>query len=123
MWCRNKGKIKDLGGQAFIPFKKNTSGKSSDNHRSYFKSAFKFFKENKEEYMNRYHKRSNIESCFSMIKRKFGNNVKCRNEISQDNEILGKVLVHNICVLCQELFLNKISLDFNFHAKKYVARN
>ena len=32
--------IKDLGGQAFIPFKKNTSGKCSDNSRSYFKTAF-----------------------------------------------------------------------------------
>jgi len=115
--------IKELGGQAYIPFKKNTSGKCSDNSRSYFKSAFKFFKANREQYLEHYHKRSNIESSFSMIKRRFGNNVKCKKEISQDNEILGKVLAHNICVLCQELFLNNIDLDFNFHAKTYVARN
>lgn len=115
--------IKDLGGQAYIPFKKNTSGKSSDNNRSYFKSAFKFFKENREQYLQHYHKRSNIESCFSMIKRKFGNNVQCKKEISQDNEILGKVLAHNICVLVQEIFLNNINTDFNFHAKHYNARD
>ncbi|MGA2130459.1 MAG: transposase [Candidatus Pacearchaeota archaeon] len=115
--------IKELGGQAFIPFKKNTSGNSSDNERSYFRSAFRFFKQNKESYMKHYHKRSNIESAFSMIKRRFGNNVKCKKETSQDNEILAKVLAHNLCVLAQELFLNNISLDFNFHTKRYIARN
>lgn len=53
-----------------------------------------------------------IEVCFSMIKRKFGNNVKCKKETSQDNEILAKVLVHNLCVLIGEMFLNKIDIDF-----------
>jgi len=115
--------IKDLGGQAYIPFKKNTSGKSSDRDRSYFRNAFRFFRENKESYLNHYHKRSDIESAFSMIKRRFGNNVRCKKESSQDNEIYSKVLAHNICVLVQELFLNNVNLDFNFHAKTYVARN
>ena len=73
--------------------------------------------------MDRYHKRSNIESTFSMIKRRFGNNVKCKKETSQDNEILAKVLAHNICVLVQEIFLNKIDVDFNRISKCYVARN
>ena len=114
--------IKDLGGQAYIPFKKNTSGKSSDRDRSYFKSAFKFFNTNQERYFEHYHKRSNIESAFSMIKRRFGNNVKCKKETSQDNEILSKVLAHNICVLVQELFLNKITIDFIKQKEAYVER-
>ncbi len=115
--------IRDLGGQAFIPFKSNTSGKSSDTDRSIFKKMFRYFKEHQEEYMDHYHKRSNIESCFSMIKRKFGNNVRCKKETSQDNEILAKVLCHNLCVLIQEIFLNKINIDFNLCAKQYVARD
>lgn len=119
---KNFAQIKDLGGQAFIPFKKNSSGKCAETHRSYFKAAYKFFKEHREEYLHRYHKRSNIESSFSMIKRRFGNNVKCKKETSQDNEILAKVLAHNICVLIQEIFLNKIEIDFNSQAKQYVAR-
>ncbi len=130
-FCADKGylsskhfeQIKNLGGQAYIPFKKNTSGRCSDNSRSYFKTAFKFFKEHQEEYLNHYHKRSNIESAFSMIKRRFGNNVKCKKEISQDNEILAKILAHNICVLVQEIFLNKIDINFHLCAKHYVARN
>jgi len=122
---KNFALIKELGGQAFIPFKSNTtaSSHSPSKYRNYFKQANKFFKEHKEEYLDRYHKRSNIESTFSMIKRRFGNNVKCKKEISLDNEILAKVLAHNICVLVQEIFLNKIDVDFNRISKCYVARN
>ena len=114
--------LQELGGQAFIPFKNNTTGKSSDNHRSYFRQAFRRFNENKEAYMLHYHKRSNIESCFSMIKRKFGNSLKSKKSISQDNEILAKVLAHNICVLIQEAFLSGISLDISSRAENYIAR-
>ena len=96
-----------------IDFKKNSTGKCADKGRSYFRSAFRFFNENKEKYILHYHKRSNIESTFSMIKRKFGTNVKCKKETSQDNEILAKVLAHNICVLVQELFLNDIYICSN----------
>ena len=117
--------IKDLGGQAFLPFKKNTtaSSNSQSKYRSYFKQAHRFFKENREEYLNHYHKRSNIESSFSMIKRKFGNNLKFKKEISQDNEILAKVLSHNICVLVQEIFLNDVNINFNICQKQYIARD
>ncbi len=129
-FCADKGylsgehfaQIKELGGQAFIPFKKNSTGHRSKTDRGSFKCAFRFFKEHREEYLSHYHKRSNIESSFSMIKRRFGNNVRCKKETSQDNEIFAKILAHNICVLVQEIFLNKIDVNFNYHAKHYVAR-
>ena len=115
--------INELGGQAYIPFKKNSVSRSHWGGASpMWRKMLKYFSENQEEFMNKYHKRSNIESCFSMIKRRFGNNVRCKKETSQDNEIYAKVLAHNICVLVQELFLNNVNLDFNFHAKSYVAR-
>lgn len=118
---RNFALIKYLGGNAFIPFKKNTTANSHSRsgYRSYFKSAYHFFKENREEYLKRYHKRSNIESTFSMIKRKFGNNIRCKNEVSQDNEILAKILAHNICVLIQEIFLNKVNVNFTDIVRTY----
>ncbi len=116
--------IQELGGQAFIPFKKNTtaSSHSKSSERSYFKAAFRFFKEHQEEYLSKYHKRSNIESTFSMIKRRFGNNVKCKKEVSQDNEVYAKVLAHNLCVLVQELFLSQIDINFNKCQEIYVRR-
>ena len=120
---KNINIIRDLGGTAIIPFKKNQTGKCHHKGDNFtYKKLFNFFHTNKEAFMHLYHKRSNVESCFSMIKRKFGNNIKCKKEISQDNEILAKVLVHNICVLIQEIFLNKIYINFNSCAKSYVAR-
>jgi transposase len=122
--AKNYNLIHELGGQAFIPFKKNATGKAhiSGVRKDIYRNAYKFFKEHREEFLERYHKRSNVESTFSMIKRRFGNNVKCKKEISQDNEILGKVLAHNICVLVQEIFLNKIEINFNSCKEVYIER-
>ncbi len=50
-------------------------------------------------FSGRYHKRSNAESAFSMVKGKFGDSVRSRREEGQVNEVLAKVLCHNICVL------------------------
>lgn len=114
--------INQLGGQAYIPFKKNSSGISGGEHHSIFKKMFRYFRENQEEFLRTYHKRSNVESAFSMIKRKFGNNIRCKKETSQDNEILAKVLAHNICVLIQESFMSNIKIDMKFEIENYTAR-
>jgi hypothetical protein len=45
------------------------------------------------------HKRSNIETPFSMIKGKFGSSLRSKSDAGQINEALCKVLAHNICVL------------------------
>ena len=50
----------------------------------------------REEFLKAYHKRSNAESTFSAIKRVFGDSVRSRTHIAQVNEVLLKVLAHNI---------------------------
>lgn len=52
----------------------------------------------KDEFFAHYHKRSNVESTFSAIKRKFGDSVRSRSDAAQVNEVLGKILAHNIVV-------------------------
>lgn len=74
---------------------------------------FRFFKDNKEEFNRHYHKRSNVESVFSMMKRKFGPNVRGKSSLAQENEVLAKALCHNICVLIQEMFELGIKVDFS----------
>lgn len=59
---------------------------------------------NQEWFMKRYHKRSNVESTFSMIKAKFGGNLRSKTYQSQVNEALCKVLCHNICCLIKSLY-------------------
>jgi hypothetical protein len=73
---------------------------------------FYWFQLHREKFMNRYHQRSNAESTFSMLKRKFENNLMLRKEVGQINEALAKVLCHNICVLIQELHENGLKINF-----------
>jgi transposase len=73
---------------------------------------YRYFTNNKEEFLQHYHLRSNAETVFSMIKRKQGSHLKTKNDIAQVNEILCKCLVHNICVLIQEMFELGIKIDF-----------
>ena len=53
--------------------------------------------------MEHYHKRSNIESAYSMIKGKFGSSLRSKSGTGQINEALCKVLAHNLCVLVQAM--------------------
>ncbi len=50
------------------------------------------------------HKRSNVESTFSMLKRKFGAAVWSKTPVAQTNEILCKVLCHNLSVLVHSIY-------------------
>ena len=58
---------------------------------------FHYFKFNRDEFLNHYHKRSNVESTFSMIKAKFGDFVRRKTDVAMTNEVLCKVLCHNLC--------------------------
>src|SRR5579872_4988025 len=51
-----------------------------------------------------YHKRSNVESTFNMIKSKFGDAVRRKTDDAQTNEVLLKILYHNICVVIQSVY-------------------
>lgn len=62
--------------------------------------------------MEHYHKRSNVESTFAMIKAKFGNGLRSKGRIAQINECLCKVLCHNICVVIQSIHELGIEADF-----------
>jgi transposase len=55
----------------------------------------------REAFMEHYHKRSNIETAYSMIMGKFGIALRSKSDTGQINEALCKVLAHNICVLVQ----------------------
>jgi hypothetical protein len=57
----------------------------------------------REEYMEHYHKRRNIETAYSMIKGKFGSAGRSKSDTGQTNEALCEVLAHNVCVLIQAM--------------------
>jgi hypothetical protein len=94
----NFEEVAACGGQAFIAFKSNNNGLAG----GLFEKAFHYFKFNQDEYMARYHRRSNVESTFSAIKRKFGDSVMSKNDAAMTNEVLCKILCHNLTCLIQE---------------------
>jgi hypothetical protein len=58
---------------------------------------FYFYQFQREEFLSHYHKRSNVESTFSAVKRKFGDSVRSRNDVAMVNEVLCKFLCNNLC--------------------------
>jgi transposase len=86
------------GGTGFLAFKSNATGKVG----GLFEKMFHYFQFRKEEFMHHYHKRSNVESTFSMIKRKFGDAVRAKCDTAMVNEVICKIIAHNLCCLNQE---------------------
>lgn len=79
----------------YIPFRKGMTGKAG----GAFARAFHVFSLHREEFCEHYHKRSNVESTFMMIKTKFGDHVRSKTDVAMKNEVLAKILCHNICCL------------------------
>ncbi len=117
---KNMEAVSRNGGVPYIPFRSNATGQSRGSR--IWRKMYDYFYYHKEEFMEHYHKRSNAETVFAMLKRKLG--MKLRNErpLSQKNEILLKCLTHNIIVLIHEMFELGIEIDFNFCADSVLAQ-
>ena len=85
-----------------MPFKTN-SKEPKANEDSAWARMYHLYAYKREHFLQHYHQRSNVESTFSMIKAKFGDAVRGKSESAQINEVLCKVLCHNICVLVQSM--------------------
>jgi len=107
----NYGYIDEIGGTAFIPYRSNATGKQRGKSHVWRK-MFNYFVYNREDFLEHYHLRSNVESTNNMIKSKFTDIVRSKNWIAQKNEVLLKALCHNICVLIQEMF--ELGIEPNF---------
>ena len=83
--------VEIAGGIPFISF---TSAATGEGGRSWGR-MYHFFQYKREEYLAHYHKRSNVESTFSMMKRKFGDSLRSKTDVAMVNETLCKVLCHN----------------------------
>lgn len=96
----------------YIDFRSNANGKDK-RQSSVWKRMYHYYKYNQESFMRSYHKRSNVESTFSMIKAKFGERLRSKTETAQANEVLCKILCHNLCVVIQSMYELGIEVDFS----------
>lgn len=115
----NSETVENVGAIPFIPFKSNVTGKAGGS--MIWSKMYKFFINYPTEFNHHYHKRSNVETTFSMIKRKFGNHLRSKTELGQTNELLAKCLCHNLCVLIQEAHELGIPIEFDKCADEKYA--
>jgi transposase len=106
--------IDSAGAVPYIPFKSNAKGTSPylGRGKELWARMFHFFSYNRDEFMQHYHRRSNVETTFSMIKAKFGPALRSKTPVAQMNELLCKVLCHNLCCLVQAIYELGIEPEF-----------
>jgi len=107
---RNHEIVKEVGGRALIPFKKNATGRARGS--PVWKKAYHHFQLHRDEFEAMYHKRSNVETTFGAIKAKFGEHLKSKKWVAQGNELLCKILAYNITVLIHEMYVSGIEPNF-----------
>ncbi len=90
------------GGTPYIPFRKNTVEQGDGS--TLWEKLWHVYQYHREDFLAHYHKRSNAESTMWMIKSKFGEHIRSKNETAMVNELLCKVLCHNICVVIQSMY-------------------
>lgn len=97
------------GAYPYIPFKVNSvPGKDT----TVWNRMLHFYRYHQAEFGAHYHKRSNVESTFSMIKAKFGERIRSKTATAQTNEALCKVLCHNLCCVIQSMYELGIEATF-----------
>jgi transposase len=104
---RNLELVESLGATPFIPFKSSATAVSRSHRRPQPKTwtrLYHYFHLNREEFLEHYHRRSNAESTFSMLKRVIGDTLRSKSPVAQINEALLMVLCHNIRCLIHEMF-------------------
>jgi transposase len=102
---KNLHVAESVGATAYIPFRSNTNGigNKEDGFDGLWNKMWHYYNFNRLDFMSHYHKRSNAETALSMIKAKFGGFVRSKGETAQLNEVICKVVCHNICVLIQSI--------------------
>jgi transposase len=97
------------GAVPYIPFKVNSVPGEVG---SLWERMFGYFQYRRQEFLNHYHQRSNVESTFSMVKAKFRDHVRSRTDTAMKNEVLLKFLCHNIVVVHQAIIELGIEAEF-----------
>jgi len=82
--------IDEAGALPLIPFKENATGGTEAG--TLWKRMYHYYSFQREAFLAQYHKRSNVESTFFMVKAKFGEALRSKSQVAQFNEALLKVL-------------------------------
>lgn len=107
---KNLEAIESVGAVPYIPFKINSVGIASSS--PHWRRMWAHFSLKSEQFLSHYHRRSNVESTMWMLKSKFGGVVRSKTPIAQANEVLAKVLCHNLACIVHAITEFGIDVDF-----------
>jgi transposase len=93
--------VDGLSGVAYIPLKSNSTDGASGGILEKMFLRFLLFRDR---FLEHYHLCSNVESTFSAIKRKFRDSVRSEGDVTMANEVLCKILAHNLCCCIAEWY-------------------
>ncbi len=91
-----------LGIETFIPFKINSLPRSGGSR--IWRQKYHEFMARRELFEREYHKRSNVESVNSAIKRTLGEHLLSHNVTARFNELLTRLIVYNVGVVIEQAF-------------------
>lgn len=107
---KNLEAIEAVGAKPFVIFKSNSVGMASKS--LHWRRMWAHFSLKSEDFLAHYHRRSNVESTMWMIKSKFGGSVRSKLPTAQMNEVLCKVLLHNLTCIIHAVAEYGIEIDF-----------
>jgi transposase len=97
----NHDVLESFGVEAFIPFKVNAVVNPKAPVWSRHLVEFTL---HQERFFQSYHRRSNVETVFAMMKARFGASVASRLPTACANEVLAMCVAHNLCCLVKAIF-------------------
>ena len=102
----------DAGAYPFIGWKASSKITPDKPNNELWNKLYHLFAMNRMEFVSHYGKRSNVETAFSMIKRRFGATLRTKSETSRINEALCMVVAHNIVCVVKAMFEFGVKPDF-----------
>ena len=103
--------ISSIGAVPFIMGKKRVNVPERGRMSSWG-AMLRLWKNHRMYFAEHYHRRSNVESTFGALKRKFGDFCRCKKPKSQENEILCKIVCFNSSVLSEALLSFDLECKF-----------
>jgi transposase len=97
-----------MGATPYIAMRSNTSAVRGGP----FQDIFHYYSLRREEFLRHHHRRSNVESTFSILKAKFGADRRSKSETSMVDESLAKVLCHKVFCVIQSHYELGIAVMF-----------
>ena len=115
----NLAAIASVGAVPFVAFKENSRGESKGSAAEVWRKMWHTFNLERDTFLQHYHRRSNVESTFSAVKRLFDASVRAKGTVAQFNEVYLKCLCFNLTCLVHAI--HELGLNPKFWCNQEVA--